>query len=339
MTNNRVVGAARLAVFAPSPIVTVTVESPAGDRPEIHFHAGGQGFWVARMAASLGASVVLCAPIGGEPGRVLRALLHEEGIELRSVECRSPNGAYVHDRRSGQRVEVAAAPSPPLSRHEQDELFGIAVTAGLECGLMLLTGADPHHVLPADLYTRLAADLRANECRTLADLTGPLMLGALAGGLDVIKLSDEELVGLGWAESREPGHLWPAAARLREAGADNVVVTRGPDGALALEGPQRLEISGPHFTALDPHGTGDSMFAAMALGLMRGMSFPESLRLAGAAAALNATRHGLGSGSRAEIERLAKRVEVHPLASVETAESNRQRVPMTEGPAGPTVSA
>jgi 1-phosphofructokinase len=56
----------QLAVFAPSPIVTVTVEEAAAGRPEINFHPDGQGFWVARMAARLGASVVLCAAVGGE---------------------------------------------------------------------------------------------------------------------------------------------------------------------------------------------------------------------------------------------------------------------------------
>ena len=38
----------RLAVFGPSPLLTVTIE-PGADRPEVHLHAGGQGFWVARL--------------------------------------------------------------------------------------------------------------------------------------------------------------------------------------------------------------------------------------------------------------------------------------------------
>lgn len=41
----------RVAVFAPSPLLTVTIEAGA-ERPEVHLHAGGQGFWVARLAAT-----------------------------------------------------------------------------------------------------------------------------------------------------------------------------------------------------------------------------------------------------------------------------------------------
>jgi 1-phosphofructokinase len=315
MTNLSSVEPVQLAVFAPSPIVTVTVEESTAGGPEIHFHAGGQGFWMARMAARLGASVVLCAAVGGESGRVLRALLEEEGIELRSVSCRRSNGVYIHDRRNGERVQVAAVPSPALSRHEQDELFGVAVTAGLECGVMLLTWSEPADVVPADVYRRLARDLTRNGCQALADLTGPALAAALAGGLDVVKLSDDELLTPDRAGTPDVDDLRPEAERLRRAGTVNVVITRAADGALVLAGDELLEVRGPRFTALDPHGTGDSMFAALGVGLARGMTFKQSLRLAGAAGALNATRHGLGSGSRSEVERLAQAVEIRPLAT------------------------
>src|SRR5581483_11719386 len=38
----------RIAVVSPSLWLTVTIEAGAGG-PEVHLHAGGQGFWVARM--------------------------------------------------------------------------------------------------------------------------------------------------------------------------------------------------------------------------------------------------------------------------------------------------
>ena len=66
-------------MFAPSPLLTITIEAGA-DRPEVHLHAGGQGFWVARLAATLGAEVTLCCALGGEPGRVLMGLIQAESI-------------------------------------------------------------------------------------------------------------------------------------------------------------------------------------------------------------------------------------------------------------------
>ena len=276
------------------------------------------------MAALLGASVVLCAPIGGESGRVLQALLDEDGIELRSVPCQGANGVYVHDRRSGERVEVAAVESPPLTRHEEDELFGVALTAGIECGVMMLTGSQPDGLVPEDLYRRLAFDLRGNGSRALADLTGSALDGALAGGLDVLKMSDEELTQRsGPGGSREVEDLRPAAERLGGAGADNVLITRAARGALVLAGDELLELEGPRFTALDPHGTGDSMFAALGVGLALGMGFEEALPLAGAAGALNATRHGLGSGNRSAVERWSAPSRSSPPEPAGTASGGR----------------
>ncbi|HLT17317.1 MAG TPA: PfkB family carbohydrate kinase, partial [Acidimicrobiales bacterium] len=95
----------RVVVFAPTPLLTVTIESsPAGDEDEVHLHPGGQGVWIARLVASLGVDPVLCATLGGETGQVLRSLLEAWGIEVRAVTTAGWNGVYIHDRRSGGRV-------------------------------------------------------------------------------------------------------------------------------------------------------------------------------------------------------------------------------------------
>lgn len=302
-----------VAVFAPSPILTVTIEDgPEGG--EVHLHAGGQGFWVARMAATLGARVALCVPLGGESGDVLRALLDEEGIDVLAVRTGGANAAYVHDRRSGERRRLIETNSPGLRRHELDELYGVAATAGLAADATLLTGPRHEHVLPAETYTRLAADLRANGRRVLADLAGEPQRAALRGGLDMLKLSGEELCGEGLAPSSELEDAVPALTQLREDGADAVLLSRGPEPALALVGERLLEVAGPRFTEVDAHGAGDSMFAALGVGLARGLALEQSLRLAVAAGSLNVTRHGLGSGHVKEIERLLDQVQVRDVA-------------------------
>jgi 1-phosphofructokinase len=139
-----------VAVFAPSPVVTVTVERGRDDYAEVHFHAGGQGFWVARMAAILGADVTLVAPLGGEPGRVLAGLLSRERLRVRHVETGGWTGVYVHDRRSGEREVVAETASARLHRHEADDLYGVALAAGLEAGVLLLTGPRESGFIDAD---------------------------------------------------------------------------------------------------------------------------------------------------------------------------------------------
>ena len=54
------------------------------------------------------------------------------------------------------------------------------------------------------------------------------------------------------------------------------------------------------------------MFAALGVELGSGRTLVDALQVAVAAGALNATRRGLGTGTREEIERLSRHVDVHP---------------------------
>jgi 1-phosphofructokinase len=315
----------RIAVFAPSPLLTVTIE-PGSDRPEVHIHAGGQGFWVARLAATLGAEVVLCCALGGEPGRVLRGLIEAQSLTLRAANARVPNGVYIHDRRSGSRVEVVSVDSRPLARHAADELYGIALAAGLDADLTLITGCQPTDLVGADVYRRLVSDLRANREQVIADLTGPPLRAVLEGGVELVRLSEEELVREGYAASDELPELAKGVRALHDAGARNVLVSRASAPAILTgdgEHPALIELAGPVFEALDRSGTGDSMFAATGVGLARGMEMIEALRLGTAAGALNATRRGLGTGTRQEIERLATHVTVRPVQEAALDDTGR----------------
>jgi 1-phosphofructokinase len=299
----------RIAVFSPSPLLTITVETGT-DRPEVHLHAGGQGFWVARLAATLDTEVALCCALGGEPGVVLRALIGREGVELHAADAHTPNGVYVHDRRGGERVEIVRVASRSLARHAADELYGVALAAGLDADATLLTGTQPRGVVDDDLYARLALDLRANGKRVLADLTGSTLEATLDSGLDLLRVSDEEMVRYGYARSDDASDLLDGARRLQAAGARTVVVSRddAPTLLVRADGAPPLQVVAPRFGTLDPRGTGDSMFAAIGTALSRGRDTVDAVRLGVAAGALNATRRGLGTGTREEIEHLAGHV-------------------------------
>ena len=300
-----------LVVFAPSPLLTITVEEPGSARPEIHLHAGGQGFWVARMAALLGAEVTLCSALGGEPGTVLRALIAEERVKLLPVDCAAWNGVYVHARRDGVRGEFARTHCAGLSRHESDELYGAALSAAIDAKVAMLTGVDPPGLIEADVYRRLACDLRRNNVKVIADLSGEALAAALAGGLDLLKISDEELGSLGLTPSSEHREVIAALDTLHKRGARSVLISRGERAALALDADGScLALTGPRVEALEPAGTGDSMFAALGVSLAEGEELEGAIRLAMAAGCLNATRHGLGTGSRAQIERLSRHIEI-----------------------------
>jgi 1-phosphofructokinase len=307
-------GKPRVAVFSPNPMVSIAIESfSAEGGDDIHIHAAGQGVWVARMAAELGAEPVLCGFIGGEVGSVLRPLLEEMEIELRLVETAEPSGAYIHDRRSGEREPLAQSAAFPASRHEVDDLFSVTVAAALDCDLLAVCGPYPDNTVPLDLYGGLVADVKANGTPVVVDLSSPRLDKALEGKPDVVKVNDWQIAGYisGPVETEEQMRV--AMERVRDEGAESVIVTRAGEPALALHDGRFAELTPPKFERGSREGCGDSMMGALAATIAAGRDWDYVLRTSAAAGATNFLRAGLGTGSRAVIEELAPRVQIRPL--------------------------
>ncbi len=300
----------RVMVFAPAPILTVTIEQQAAG-PELHVHPGGQGVWQARMIAALGTPVVLCVALGGETGGVLeRQLTAEEDVRVRVVPRRSGTGWYVHDRRDGSRNEVAEHPGDPLDRHDLDELYTVALTEGLRSPVAVLSGPAGPEVVHPDVYRRLAADLSVNGVRVVADLSGDHLDAVLAGGAAFVKVSHEELLDDGRATDDSVDALVKAGRKLCSEGAEALLISRAGEPALALLGDRVVEVHPPKLEVMEHRGAGDSMTAGVAAVLAAGGDLDEAVRTGAAAGALNVTRHGLGTGRAEAVRELVGRVRL-----------------------------
>lgn len=305
----------RVVVFAPHPLLAVILEREGASREQVHFHAGGQGVWVARMVACLGADPVLCGFLGGESGELLGGLLERFYGERHLVSTASASGCYVTDRRSGERELLTCTLSDPPSRHEVDELFSITCAEAIASGWLVVTNPMPADALPLEIYGDLVADARASGCRTLVDLSSPRLESALHGEPDLVKLNDWELAEFVRGPVSEPARLRAAAQRLREAGAKAVIVTRGELPGLVLSGDQAWELRSPSLKRGSREGCGDAMMGALAASWAQGQTFERAVILGAAAGAANFLRHGLGSASREVVERLTHSVVLEPLTA------------------------
>ena len=307
-------GDGKVTVFGPHPLLSITIEALGGDGgDDIHLHAAGQGVWVARMAAELGAAPVLCGFIGGETGTVLRPLLEQLPIALRLVETAETSGSYLHDRRGGERVPIAQSASPPPSRHEVDELFSATVAAALDSAVLALCGPFPAEALPLEIYGGLVADVKANGTPVVVDLSPPRLDSALEGGPDLVKINDWELARYIEGPVDTPERMRAATQRLLDAGAGAAIVSRAGEPALVMRGDEAWELVPPRFERGAREGCGDSMMGALAACMAAGLGWEETLRTGAAAGAANFLRHGLGSGSREVVEDLAGKVALRPL--------------------------
>lgn len=304
----------KVAIFSPNPMVSIAIESFSADGgDDIHIHPAGQGVWVARMAAELGAEPVLCGFVGGEVGSVLRPLLEELPIELRLVKTGAASGAYIHDRRSGERRPISQSAALPASRHEVDELFSVTVAAALECDLLAVCGPYPENTVPLEVYGSLVADVKANGVPAIVDLSSPRLDSALEGKPDLVKINDWQIAGFVSGPVDTEERMRAAMERVRAQGAESVIVTRAGEPALALRDGSFTELTPPKFERGGREGCGDSMMGALSATIAGGRGWEDVLRLSAAAGATNFLRHGLGTGSREVIEELAPRVHLRNL--------------------------
>lgn len=303
----------RIAVFGPSPMLSVTIEARGEGRDDIHCHPAGQGVWLSRMAGELGAWPVLCSLIGGETGAVLEPLLEGLGGELRLVRSDSSSGCYVTDRRSGEREVLAQAYPEVPSRHEADALVAATTAAALESDILAICNPYPGSAMPIDAYGALVANANAAGVRVIADLSSPRIEAAAAEEPELVKLNDWELAAYIKGPVDTPDRLLGAAQRLRDLGAANVLVTRAGDPALALLDGEVWELVPPKFEVGSREGCGDTMMGAISAALAFGRELPEALVLGAAAGAVNFLHHGLGTGSRREVEELRSDVALRRL--------------------------
>lgn len=305
----------RVAVFGPHPILTVTIEPrPNAFSDDVHVHAGGQGVWVARMVGGLGGEAVLCGTIGGEVGTALRPLLDRLPFEARLAPTAGVSGCYVVDHRLGDRQPVAVAWSPPMTRHELDDLYSVAVATARECDVLVVANPLPGDALPSGMYADLVAEARAAGTAVLVDLSSPRLDEALTSGPDLVKLNDWELAEYVEGPVETPEQRLTGLRRLHTAGAASAIVTRGGEPALAMRADGRVfEIAPPVFEHGRPEGCGDSMMGGIAAAWAAGQDWLATLTLGTAAGASNYLRHGLGTGLRSVVDQVMSEVRATPL--------------------------
>jgi len=305
----------RVAVFAPAPVLVCTFEYPHDQSdPEVALNVGGQGPWVARAIDALGAHAVLVVPLGGDTGTVARHLLAEEPHEVRAVATHAAIACYLEERREGERTCIRDAPPGRFGQRELDDLYSAALAAGLDADVCVITGSPWGEHVDASLLTRLTADLATLGRTTVADLSGGQLDAALAGGVDWLKIADDELDGEGGGNGGDgdDGQIWDRAHAL--AGAHErrrcVIVSRADRPALVVTDDARYTVSSPGLSTVDARGSGDAMTAALATGLAAGLPTDALLRRAAAAGAANAVHKGSATPDAELVDRLAEAIEV-----------------------------
>lgn len=235
---------------------------------------GGNALNVAIQISRLGGSAAYFGPVSADDnGALVRASLRANGVSDANLTLRS--GATAHTD-----IEVAASGE----RHIGFEDFGVCAGYTPDAAQIdLLLGMDHVHIGWLDDGGALRQALVAAGVSVSQDISvnaRPEDLGV--DGLSIVLCS------------RPGGHDEAAeyAARLLQAGARAVVVTRGAEGSSAFFTGKAYDIAAVEISPVDTTGAGDSYIAAFLVAHLGGASPADAGKAAAEHAALTCAHEG-----------------------------------------------
>ncbi|MEG5693266.1 6-phosphofructokinase II [Enterobacter quasihormaechei] len=255
------------------------------------FEPGGGGINVARAITHLGGKATAIFPAGGATGEHLVALLADEQVAVDTVDARdwTRQNLHVHVESSGEQYRFVM-PGAKLSDDEFRQLEEKVLT--IERGSLLVISGSLPPGIETEKLTALVQAVLQRGIRCIVDSSGEALKAALEPGqLELVKPNQKELSALVNRELNQPDDVRTAAEELVRTGkAHRVVVSLGPQGALAVDKTGCVQVVPPPMKSQSTVGAGDSMVGAMVLKLAQGASLLEMARYgvaAGSAATIN----------------------------------------------------
>lgn len=230
--------------------------------------AGGKGINVARVIHSQQVPVLALAPVGGSNGQVFAAELTTAGVPhvLVPVAPETRRSFALVEQPTG-RTTVVNEFGGGLSATEWDAIRA-QIVALLDQGATVLAASGS---LPGgsdvDFYSWCVREAHLRGIPSIIDASGPALVAAARAGATVLKPNHHEL-----AQATGTDSLSEGAAMLLAAGAQHVYASAGEDGLFhfSANNPGRWESARLAQPLVgNPTGAGDSVVAAIAVGLDR----------------------------------------------------------------------
>jgi fructose-1-phosphate kinase PfkB-like protein len=174
----------------------------------------------------------------------------------------------------------------------------------------MLCGSVPPGV-PSEFYARLVEAARKAHVPVMVDTDGEALERAIEAGPDIVTPNQQEAERLLSRALITRSHFVDAVARIKQMGAQSVILSLGARGAMAISREGSIyEITPPRVDALCPIGAGDALGAAYAWAIMERKEFVDAARWGVAAGTASARLPGISFASLEDTREVYGRVEV-----------------------------
>jgi 1-phosphofructokinase len=194
--------------------------------------AGGKGVNVSRLLAMHGHSTVAVVPLSESSLAVFRSLLRD-ATPIEPSPIAGEIRVNISLVEADGKVTKVNEPGPTVNPGEVEMLLDRTRELATDADWLIGSGSLPPGA-PADFYVRLARDL-PHGLRLAVDADGDALRACVGQRLALLKPNHAELERVAGRALPTLGEVIDAAHELVEAGAESVLVSLGPDGALLVD--------------------------------------------------------------------------------------------------------
>lgn len=261
-------------------------------------YAGGKGINVSIVLNNLGIESKALGYIAGFTGNEIERRVKEFGCETDFIKL-SEGMSRINVKLKSQDESEINGQGPSITEEALNELYA-KLDALKEGDILVLAGSIPS-TMPANIYESIMEKLQDKKVKFIVDATKNLLLNVLKYKPFLIKPNHHELAELFNVEIKNEDQIIYYANKLREMGAENVLISMAGDGAIFITSEEKVIKSGvPRGKVKNSVGAGDSMVAGFIAGYSKSLNLEEGFKMGVATGSASAFSEGLATQNKVE---------------------------------------
>ncbi|WP_348799132.1 1-phosphofructokinase family hexose kinase [Flavobacterium adhaerens] len=256
---------------------------------EPRYDAGGGGINVSKAITRLGGTSYAIFTSGGPTGKLLEELINKETIPFHAIPIKTwTRESFVAvDTNTNSQYRFGFT-GGEIDTNEVQSVLDVVTNSKSK---FLVASGSLNEGLSSDFYQKIAKIAKQTGAKLIVDTSGEALEKVLEIGAYLIKPNVGELAKLIGVERLEMEEVNEAAKQIiAKGGAEIVVVSLGPQGAVLVTKDFYEFVPAPNVVKKSTVGAGDSMVGGMVWALSQNKSLKEVIRwgvACGSAATMN----------------------------------------------------
>ena len=252
-----------------------------------NFYAGGKGINVSKILKEHGVENIALGFISGFTGEFIKNNLEQCGIKNDFINVLNGYSRINMKIKTNENETEINGLGPSISSSNIKDLFNQLEKLSSN-DILVLAGSIPPS-LSDNFYEEIMKQLSTKNVKIIVDARNNLLLNVLKYRPFLIKPNHHEISEIFNKEIKTIDELIFHGNKLKEMGAQNVLISMGGDGAILITESNEIYRSNiPKGTLKNSVGSGDSMVGGFIAGYLKTNDYKEALKLGAASGSATA---------------------------------------------------